>query len=366
MASLPQTPGAWRTAYGNGCSIHDFQTVSSASKMAQEQFFALKVIWPNHTTDDLTKQWIRRFGSSEKELFQKAESLKQDDKAWGWYLGALAANIERPQSWKIDSKIPRECGTYTLAFHSQLEVSTLPNNSGPDADKVFVTPMVTRRKVRYPEESPSLRAEKRWGQMEREPSTPRLSSPSPRSSEDSVPAEIGYSMGSVFQPSPKALLDPPTQDEETVNRALMNFLDAHHLHDERNSDWSSTRKEFVFQSAKHTTDEDQSGNEPKARSKQSGKKAKAKAREKDKEGRKPVRFVARTDGHLKVYGSPEMSAAILEVKARQRPRPPKPGDFTIEMQESAQMALWIFQEPQSHWTAAQATGATSPQDISYQ
>lgn len=154
-------------------------------------------------------------------------------------------------------------------------------------------------------------------------------------------SEIGITPGSVFRPSAVGLQDPPTRDEETVNRALLNFLDAHYIHEDRNADWESTRKEFVFQS-------------PKLRS-----------REPSKPTPKPLRFVARTDGHLRIHGNEERSAAIIEVKARLRPQDKKK-DYTIEMQESAQMALWIFQEPESHWTAPANTSHAHDQETSYQ
>lgn len=106
---------------------------------------------------------------------------------------------------------------------------------------------------------------------------------------------------------------PDAKDEQIVNAALLSLLHALWIDDKKNPDWSIYRKEFKFESRDTGAD-----------------------------------FVARVDGDLQVKHV-DKSAAILEVKARRRPRK-DPGDHRIEMQESAQMALWIAQEPDSHWT----------------
>lgn len=97
-------------------------------------------------------------------------------------------------------------------------------------------------------------------------------------------------------------------DEQIVSTAAINFLNALSIHDVRCADWTLERKQFKFKSDS-------------------------------------VKFEARTDGHLQVHGH-ERSAAILEVKSRVRQHEP---GCRLEMQESAQMALWIYQEPNSHW-----------------
>ena len=342
MEKLPRTAQEWEYRYSKGCSIHEFDTVESASKMTHEQFFALKVIWPQHDSQDLTRKWARYFGSSQNEIRLKASSMRKDDSAWNRYLEALEENIQTPRTWVPGTRIPRDFGPFETAFHNQQEVNFIPLNPGPDTDKVIITPMVERSRIPDPPESPTpgprWRLRKLVGKKSVQPF------PSPRNSEDIVAEDTGYSPASLFQPTPKALQDPPTQDEEIVNRALINFLSAHHIEDERNSDWSSTRKRLVFQSPKQTAGIPTPKEKPKAKSDLP---KKSKNKEKDA---KLIQFVARTDGYLKVYGPPERSAAILEVKARVRPSI-KHNDIAIEMQESAQMALWIFEEPTSHWTA---------------
>lgn len=355
MPKLPQTVQEWNARYGSGCSIHDFDTAQSASKMTEDQFFALKVIWPAHKASDLKRRCSVWFGVGQHEVERKAKSMRTEDFAWASYLEALEANASHPESWRPGSKIPIEMGPYGTAFHNQLQVNFLPISSAPDVDKVFVTPMVTRSQAAQLQTSPSIGPADRRAKLKgKQPATALVTSPSPRASEESLRALGSYTPASLFQPSPLALRNPLTQDEETINRALINFLDAHNIHEERNADWDSTRKEFVFQSPKSGTDKPQDKDGSKTTSKFLVKMSKVTAKGKGKDGPKAVRFVARTDGHLKVFGPPERSAAIIEVKARLRPDA-RQNDITIEMQESAQMALWIFQEPQSHWMASADT-----------
>jgi hypothetical protein len=108
----------------------------------------------------------------------------------------------------------------------------------------------------------------------------------------------------------------PHFDEQIVNAAAINFLKALFIHQIPPASWTLERKCFRFESGF-------------------------------------VKFEARSDGHLQVHGLEERSAAILEVKARLRSREKA---FHIEMQESAEMALWIFQEPHSHWAPSKEKG----------
>lgn len=52
---------------------------------------------------------------------------------------------------------------------------------------------------------------------------------------------------------------------------------------------------------------------------------------------KNVRYIARTDGHLR--NREGQSFSLIEVKPRMRPK----DDVSIRVQESAQMAAWISQ-----------------------
>lgn len=104
-----------------------------------------------------------------------------------------------------------------------------------------------------------------------------------------------------ISPVPKDLqnvLYPPTRDEQIVNTALINFLDALTIHFSFSSNWTLHRKAFTA-----TFDD--------------------------------ARFEARTDGYLDdAYGSPSV---IIEVKPMIRERKL----VAIQMQESAQMVAWL-------------------------
>jgi hypothetical protein len=114
-------------------------------------------------------------------------------------------------------------------------------------------------------------------------------------------------------------LDLPVGDEQIVNTAAINFLNTLFIHDSLLADWTLQRKQFKFKSDF-------------------------------------VKFEARTDGYFNLHGQ-ERSAAGIEVKPRVRRQEHV---FRIEMQESAQMALWIYQEPNSHW--APQTGGNKYQE----
>lgn len=152
--------------------------------------------------------------------------------------------------------------------------------------------MVTRSQVAQSQISPSLGPADRLARLKgKQPAAKLAMSPSPRASEESQRALGSYTPASVFQPSPLALRNPLTQDEETVSRALINFLDVHNIHEERNADWDSTRKEFVFQSPKSTTGKPQPKDGSKTTSKILAKMSRVRAKGKGKGGPKAVRFV---------------------------------------------------------------------------
>ncbi|RAH67364.1 uncharacterized protein BO66DRAFT_473428 [Aspergillus aculeatinus CBS 121060] len=113
---------------------------------------------------------------------------------------------------------------------------------------------------------------------------------------------------SPFQtPGPEELaplMYPQTKDEQIVNAALVDFLNALSMHFPQASDWTLHRKSFkaVFENAA---------------------------------------FEARTDGYLEDGGSSERVRALVEVKPMLREKKLNP----IRMQEAAQMVAWIMADP---------------------
>lgn len=139
--------------------------------------------------------------------------------------------------------------------------------------------------------------------------------PSPTPSQGPACSEDSFTSGSQASSLPWLDEEVPKVDrpgiagEQVVNTAAICFLQSLFVHDTRNAYWSPHRKGFRFGDTS---------------------------------------FKAYTDGHLQIVGD-SRSAAIVEVKARERPVMILT-DFKIEWQESAQMALWIRTEPSSFWT----------------
>lgn len=123
--------------------------------------------------------------------------------------------------------------------------------------------------------------------------------------------------GSPSQPRP-----PRAQDETIVNVALIAFFQAiWRLDPKLDTRWTAHRKAFKFMPI-------------------------------IKEDTKGKGFTAITDGHLTFCRDElkDRSTAIVEVNSSRRALWAK-GKHEVDMQESAQMALWIAAEPDSHWIA---------------
>lgn len=281
--------------------IHSLGDPDSASKIQVEQFLTLKVLWPRRSQSQISA-FLKGIGFDTYSFSKETESMERRS-AWNLYLDALQKNAnagqeKRPRPYTLNSVFPDEMGPFALVLYNQLEIVDLPKDGAhEDLSKVEFTPSRAPRKRR---------------QGHGVSNAP----PEPHTPQDE------FSRGAIEISSPAyegGVKVPDAKDEQIVNLALINFLSAVWINDERNSEWSLKRKEFKFESK---------GN--------------------------GAGFLARTDGHLRVtsrLGLPDRSGAILEVKARRRPNSTDK-DHRIEMQESAQMALWIYQEPHSHWTVS--------------
>jgi hypothetical protein len=305
---LPKNPSSWETAtshYQTG-SIHALDSANSASEITVEQFLSLKVLWPKRkSTKDLgADKTASLFGSSAADINKARAQRQKDDPAWAAYLSALAATAGAGASGaKLyqSSQFSRQLGVYALVLQSQLETSKIQDSLN-ESNKLRFTP---RRKPSGGQGDQGQEDPK--GQAKPKPSnSPSRNSPHP--SQGSKGSKGSSGPADISPMTREIALDLPVGDEQIVNTAAINFLNALFIHDERRADWTLHRKQFKFSS-------------------------------------NSVTFEARTDGHLQVHDS-ENSAAILEVKPRVREHEL---GFRIEMQESAQMALWILKEPNSHW-----------------
>lgn len=314
--SLPHQLSEWRGARKRfGCEhmdIHNLVAPNSGSLVNVEQFLALKVIWVKQKQRHADK-YLTSIGF-EEGVFDKRRNAMMAREAWKCYLDMVddnhKADLERrPFPWTLDSEFPDRLGGFQSAFDHQLEIQLLSKESNnADVEKVTVSSM--------PGVSPMA------------PVTPRLERLRPRMQNFSYapPEPETPQRPSVFRPTVDMSARkneqpnlPKATDESIVNTALVDFLKAVWVDEKRRSGWSLEKKAFHFH--------------PQGTG---------------------IGFTALTDGHLRVTNR---SAAILEVKARVRPRT-DPGNHKIEMQESAQMALWIAQEPESHWTSPASTTST--------
>jgi hypothetical protein len=360
----PTTPETWRaaaTAHKVG-SVHQLEKIESASSLGVEQFLALKVLWQVQTRLDLftdttsRNRWPERLGTNREKISHVRKELK-NEASWKEYLKAADQKGLHP-----DASFSKTLGRFAMVLQNQKIVTklTVAENDPP---KLFGSPMKLRSDdkkgavapvtlkfnlgVRKTESESGDPHGKQWSPPGSERSSSaeggdsqgkRQSPPQPDSASKSI-AEGDHSKGKQRMPQQPEMrgispsesdtskattinvvdyydYDMPKAervgmaDEQVVNTAAISFLQSLFVHDElRNAYWSPQRKGFVFGD---TT------------------------------------FRAITDGHLQIAGTTN-SAALLEVKARKRP-PPQSLDFKIEWQESAQMALWIRDEPSSFWT----------------
>lgn len=303
--SLPKDPSDWNAAlvkYPQTSSVHELETARSASEITVEQFISLKVLWPpRHKATELSTDNVAKlYGSSTVALQALKNETWKNDPSWKAYLTAITASQAVGASGsklRRTMKLSRDLGVYALVLQAQLEASEIPN-SFDESRSLRFTP---RYNMRHGAKGEHHDFQDKGKEKEA----------SPRSQGSQHPSETSKVSSGARTISPTAheeAHDFPVGDEQIVNTAATNFLNSLFIHDARLADWTLQRKQFKFKSDS-------------------------------------VNFEARTDGHLQVHGH-KRSAAILEVKPRVRYHEE---GFRIEMQESAQMALWIFQEPNSHW-----------------
>ena len=297
---LPTTPGKWaelnNSEHMDSTTINTLRHADSASEIRLPQFVALRTLWPNHRStlmEHLMKLGFRRTD------YEKRKDAMRQNRAWKTYIDILEENYQNPRSrpYSSTSDFPDGLGRFAIALENQFEIYEEEYLKKSKGVKPGLSSDLTARQLR-PRPPPQTM-----------PATPKLSLGS---------AKIEYETpGTPSRPVPL-----PAQDEAIVNIALIAFLQAiWRVNPTYDTCWTAHRKAFKFVPTLH-------------------------------EGEQGKSFTAVTDGHLKFphSGLKNKSAAIVEVKAAHRKRQ-NPGKHHIYMQESAQMALWIAAEPESHWRA---------------
>lgn len=306
---LPGNLAEWRqqrkALNSDNVDIHTLKAPNSASELKHEQFLTFKAIWADQKQTQMEK-YLKEIGFSQ-QVFDDTTLAMKKRVGWTLYLDAIKANKDatadgRPRPWTQYSNFPESFGVYSVVLQDQLVILDLDEDPAhTDSTKVAVTPK-PRRDNKFVEKLRLVKPKQSYQDA------------------NETPRQMSLFDALVVISANKNDYEgkfEDAKDEQIVNCALVNLLKALWIHEDRNSEWTVERKEFKFLSQGTGAG-----------------------------------FIARTDGHLQVGNK---SAAILEVKARARPRNDLV-DHKIQMQESAQMALWIAQEPQSHWASAGSKG----------
>ncbi|GLA22769.1 hypothetical protein AnigIFM63326_005243 [Aspergillus niger] len=277
--NLPQNESkwnAWTARYDvTDLSIHD-ATLPSASNISEKQYLLLQVLWTSRNGRSLD---MRRFELDTWK--EKADKLLATFHSWDSYCQSF-------------SNGPIREGTFALAKKYQSQAAA--SREETFQSNVTISPVANRTRSKMG--TTSLEQKMREVQLE----TPTKSTGS---------LEVGNTPGtgdSPFpSPGPEELahkMYPQTKDEQIVNTALVDFLNALSIHFPQASEWTLHRKSLkaAFQSGS---------------------------------------FEARTDGYLEDGGSSERARALIEVKPMLRKKKLNP----IRMQEAAQMVAWIKSDP---------------------
>ncbi|KAI0808758.1 hypothetical protein GGR55DRAFT_650718 [Xylaria sp. FL0064] len=306
---VPTDKSSWEYAYQaintQWISIHEYQLSASGSKIAEEQFLLLCTFWKGKDAYRFSQevdQWVNRKYLLQAQHFLNSDPLVKN--IWQEFLNAT--------SLKADDLYDRAyagLGTFSLARYHQLQSQGLTDDGGTGAPKVdFSPPVSSRTRAQLSRRVP-------------DPSTPTRA---PVSTSASISGLEGLSLDGLqlsdtpSTPPPPAIpedhsspfVDPvmlkDIQDEQIVNTALIDYLNALSIHCKAlKSHWTLHRLALV-------------------------------ARNNSKE----KSYEARVDGYLK---SPRdgQPLVIAEVKPCRRWKNLR----QIRMQESAQMAAWINEHP---------------------
>ncbi|RAK83884.1 hypothetical protein BO79DRAFT_276752 [Aspergillus costaricaensis CBS 115574] len=283
MRTLPHSEASWNewaaVCKVSKSSIHD-STLTSGSTIRHEQFLLLQVLWRPPSTAPLN---LKVFGLEEWK--QKADKLLSTFQSWARYR----------QSFTTGSILE---GTFALAKQYQSEAAgALEENFRSD---VAFTPVAHRTRSNV-------------SRLERKMRDAQLQTPTksagilPKTPEENENVENSEETETPFRSAGPAEITntmyPQTKDEQIVNTALVDFLNALTVHFPEASGWTLHRKSFKAEFTNGS-------------------------------------YEARTDGYLK-GGSGGRARALIEVKPMLREKKRIP----ICMQEAAQMVAWIKSDP---------------------
>ncbi|KAK2759847.1 hypothetical protein FQN54_002581 [Arachnomyces sp. PD_36] len=293
-------------------SLYDLENVKSGSKIEEGQYLSLHILWKQHDAGlFIPSDWgINR---------TQAREYLNRNKSWNQYLKSITGGL----------KGNPELGTFDMLREYQRVVDGI-KKTGPGLDKISM-PISSRTRAalkRQQEPSPTKAKGGDRNQGANTPSTPTRSMQQMTQAVEELNLEESEEFRTPSpQPAPtpfsaaqrgedgEFVQFPPVDDEQIVNTALILLLQGICLRAPgiENAEWTLQRKSFDF--LKHIVDQQHEETTEKL-------------------------FQARTDGHLRIQlESGARSLMILEVKASKRE------DSKPMMQEGAQMAAWIYAEP---------------------
>jgi len=292
LDDLPRSPAEWENARRGleAESIHVLGKLDSASEIQKPQFLLLRALWVRKIQNQFEiKDWL------EKTYVEDAVLFLDDYSDWKSYLESFSQDI------KLELRPFPSLGAFTLVKYSQLEVDTTEKKNSNVS--VLVSPPKTR--------SMAAAEKAQDATPSKPPKTLRKFLNTEHEDDDdddkySFQDDADTSYLSPWTPAKKGeqkVLYPPTQDEQIVNAALLNFLAVVTIaHPHTRLRWCLAHKVLKFVC-------------------------------------KAAQYEARTDGYLR--GQNHSTAyAIVEAKPYIR----ESAVHTL-WQETAQMAAWISEDP---------------------
>lgn len=273
-------------------SIHSLSDYKSASKIPNAQFLALRVLWETHGIEESAA--IETYFDT--QALKSAQTHLKATKAWQDYLKVVAPSSNKNQKHHGD------IGAFSLVIYNQRCIS---NKKGESISLDDVAPKISW----LPDMESTL---DNWDAVKG--ALPESDLKTPTSQKHRLLPREDISPGQFSSPFRPPRITPikaalqgstdPAEDEQIVNTALLLFLQALTINHPdilkagyQSPQWSLKRQTFKLGS-----------------------------------------WQARTDGILR--NSQGIVRAIIEVKPGVRKEITK-----IQMQESAQMAAWIYQCP---------------------
>ncbi|KAH9890297.1 hypothetical protein F4778DRAFT_753258 [Xylariomycetidae sp. FL2044] len=306
---LPQTEAEWVKAFGEQSlkseSIYGDHVLESASQLTFNHFLLLHAICPPAVLQDRFYQnvadWIQR------DNLKAADASLKTQESWRLYHKSYQPTSSR-QHTQTRAALAK-LGPFSLVRYYQLQVEGL-HSSDESSTKVTTSPVASRTRQRQAKRMEVLQT----------PTRPRPGSPPDVFDMTNLAEHLDRDTDSISSTSSTGLPEKLTpfsplgpeasaslkavSDEQIVNTALILYLNAITLHcDDVRGDWTLHRKAFVVKSL---------------------------------DGEKV--YEARVDGYL---GLGDRVGAIVEVKPFLRGTKYVP----IRMQETAQMAAWICNDP---------------------